>query len=411
MTLRLDWIANINVIINTAVLQSPTFNNCMIMGVFPLASLPTSWSGTLAHAYSDYASVSADFTPLYNAAVTATSYVQAYKYAILLKGAELFFTQAPVPTVLYVGCIDNTSTVNYVNAIQDIVNANNNFYAFYIADQVTATQVNQTNGIKAALTAQTSARNFKMCFLDTNNPAITTGNFLYDVTALGIGSQRMMLWEHPSNPVSTTVTTAAAVGTTLAPAAMGAFFTTLFTSAVGLKSFACQQLIGVAADTTLTNTNLGTPGTGDGILGVNGNVYPAVGSSGIGLCQYGLMASSTASALLYADQVIGADYINSVVQTDFVNFIISKQPTGGVPYSDSGIQLLLNTFRGSLNKAVNQNIIQPFSNSAVTAVPYSQVSSGDKTARIYNGLAASLLYVGNIQRLSASVNLSPFTFT
>ena len=411
MTVRLDWLANINITISTTALQIPTFNNCMIMGVFPVASLPTSWGGSLAHGYSSLASIVSDFTPLHDAAITASNFVQAYKYAILLRAATLFFTQQPNPTILYLGCIDNTSTVNYVTAINNIIAVTNNFYAFYIADQMTATQLTQTNGVYDALTALATAKNFKIGLFDTDDLNITSGHFLYDATHVGgniVGNMRAGLFANTFNPVHTTVTTNATVTNTLAAAFSSAYFTPLFTTRVGIKPASSQQLLGIVADSIITNDTLGTPGVGDGLLGVNANVYPSFtgGNNQIGLLQYGFMSSSTVSNILYLDQVVGADYLYLTTQAALSQYIINAQPSGGVPYNDAGIQALATVFKNALQNGVTQNIIQQFSNSDITIVPYSQVSSGDKAARIYNGLSASLTYLSTMQRVSVSINLS-----
>lgn len=410
MTVSLDWLAQVNVVINTTVFQAPSFNNCMIMGVFPIADAPSTWSGARYHAYSNAAAVSTDFTPLYNAAISANAFAQAFKYQILIKAAQEFFSQEPTPELLYISCIDNTTTVNYVAEFTNITNAFNNFYAFYIADQVTATQLTtSTTGIYAAIASLTSAKNYKICFVDTSDLNITSGHFLYDATVGGIGSQRAMLFAHTLNPQTAVPSGAvSAPAVTLAAESMGAFFTNLFSAGIGLKPISGQGLQETASDTVITNSTLGDlgPNSRSGLLSVNANIYPAFGNSASGYVQYGFMASSTNSELLYLDQVIGADYIKLNVQADLATYILSQQPTGGVPYNDAGIQSLVNVFKKTLQNAVNQNVIQQFSNSNISFVPYAQVSNTDKTNRIYQGLSANLTYLSRIQRVAVNVALS-----
>jgi hypothetical protein len=410
MTVSLDWLARINVTINTTVFQAPTFQNCMIMGVFPTADRPdgtgdyvTNWGTNLYYTYSNYTDIATDFTVNYDAAIAATQWAQAFKYQILIQQAFEFFSQEPTPQNLIVACIDNTAggSINYVTAFNNIITQNNDFYAFTIADQITATQINTaTTGISAALAGLTSNKNLKVCFLDTADMNTGSGSFLFTVTDGGIGNPRMMLFAHTSNP-QTAVPSAAVSApiVCLGAANMGAYFTNLFTSTVGLKTISGQTLKQTASDSIIDDAKLNS------LIAVNGNVYPRLGISTVGYMQYGYMASSSSTALLYLDQVVGADWIKLNVQADLVSYLLSQQPTGGVPYSDVGIQNLNTVFKSTLQRAVGFGIIQPFSNANVTAVPYALVSNDDKTDRIYRGLAANLTYLSRIQRLEVGITL------
>lgn len=397
MTVSLDWLAQINIIINTTVVQVPTFNNCMIIGLFPFGSIPSSWGGAIYKGYNSYAAINADFA----SKITGTT-TQDNRYQWLLNAASQFFSQTPTPTTLYLAQID-PATTNYVTALNTVTTAFNNFYAFYIADQLTASQVTGANGVYAGLASLTSSNNLKVLFIDTADLGIVATDFLYDVTNGGIGNPRAILCAHTNNFVPVAGGTQAP--TALGAACMGAFFTNLFTTSIGLKALGNQALTSVASDSVITAASLGTPGQGNGIIGVNGNVYPAFGSGGAGYMQYGTMASSTSDSLLYLDEVVGADYIKLTVQADLVSYILQQQPVGGVPYSDVGIQSLATVFKNSLQKGVTQNIIQQFTNTNIGIVPYSQVTSGDKAARIYQGLSANLTYLGRIQRLYVNVTL------
>jgi hypothetical protein len=397
MYVSLDWLAKINVIINTTVIQTPSFNNCLIIGLFPSGSIPASWGGKIYHGYSNLADILADFSAL----ITGTT-TQDTRYQYIINGATEFFSQQPTQTNLFIAQID-PATANYITAINTITAAFNNFYAFYIADALTATQMTQSNGVYAAMTSLTSANNLKILFVDTNDLGISSGDFLYDVTHNNVGNPRVLLCAHTLNLSPSAGATTQPVS--LACAAMGAYFSNLFTNGIGLKSLSGQQLSSTIIDTAISTTSLGVPGDGSGILGVNGNVYPGYGSVSIGLMQYGFMAASNPSSLLYLDQIVGADYIKINVQADLVTYLISKQPTGGVPYSDVGIQNLLQVFRKTLEGAVNQNIIQQFSNSDVLAVSYANTPLADKGNRIYQGLSANLTYLSRIQRLAVTTNI------
>lgn len=399
MTVSLDWLTQINVNSNTTVTQVPNFNTCMCIGLFPSGSTPASWNSLLYHNYTSYAAIVADFQAL----ITGTT-TQDNRYQWILNFASEFFAQTPTPTNLYLGRID-PATTNYVTAITAITAQFSNFYAFYIADQLTAAEMTQANGVYATLTALATGDTptLKVLFVDTADLNITSGHFLYDATHGGVGNARALLCAHSSNFVP--VAGGLQSPTSLAGAAMGAFFTTLFTGGIGLKAIAWQQLNSISVDTAITGSTIGTPG-GSGILGVNGNIYPSFGTAALGLFQYGLMSSSSSSTLTYLDQVIGSDYIKLNVQADLVSYIASQQSTGGVPFSDVGIQSLVTVFKNTLQRAVTQNIIQQFTNSNISFVTYANVPLADKTNRIYQGLSASLNYLGRIQRLVINVTLS-----
>jgi len=211
------------------------------------------------------------------------------------------------------------------------------------------------------------------------------------------------------NPQAATPSAAvSAPSVVLGAACMGAYFTNLFTSGIGLKTISGQTLVSTAADTVITRSTLGKiDSPRDGLMSVNANVYPAFGTSASsGYMQYGFMASATNTQLIYLDQIVGADYIKLNVQADFASYILSQQPTGGVPYSDVGIQSLVSVFKKTLQGAVTQNIIQQFNNSNISYVNYAQVSNTDKTNRIYQDLSASLTYLGRIQRVAVGITLS-----
>ena len=399
MSIPLDYLVAVNVNINITAVSIQSFQNCLMFGVFPSASKPVSWGTNNYYPYGSYAEVSADFA----SKITGTT-LQDNRYKWLLNAAQQFFQQSPTPAVLYISRLDvgSTTYAAQLNALTDVFN---NFYCFYVADKVVATDLTTADtGWYAALAAQESKSNLKIAFFDTDDLDITSGNFLYDVTNGGIGSKRAMLFAHSQNftPVAGGTTTAVS----LAAAVMGSYFSNLFVGSVGLKQVAWTQLAGTPIDTAVTKSNIGTAGAQlpNGLLGVNANVYPGFGNSNLALVQYGFMSASTPSSLYYLDDVVGADYIKVTVQADLVNFIVSRMPTG-VPYNDAGIQSLVNVFKKSLQNGVTQNIIQQFTNSNISYYNYSQVTDTDKAQRKYPYLSASLQYLGRIQMLTVQVNL------
>jgi hypothetical protein len=392
-SVNLSWLSQVNVLVNTTVNQAPSFNGCMVIGVFPPASKPAAWGTNLTYSYSSYAQISADFS----SKITGTA-LQDNRYQWLLNAASVFFAQLPTPTNLVVSCLDPTLT-NYVTALQSIFNSNNIPYAFYVADAITATQVTQANGWAAALVSQRSLVNPKKMFMDVAD----SGTIAATIQTAG-GSNDLYIFNHAQNLTPIAGSTSQPVS--LAAACMGAYFTNLFTSSVGLKSISGMQLQGIPGDSTITTSAMGIPGTTVGLIPTNNNVYPLFGNAGLALVQYGYASSSKAATQVYIDQIVGADYIQLTVQADLANVLVNQQPLGGLPYDDSGIQVLVAAFKGSLNKAVLNKVILPFKNSDIIYLNKSQVPVQDIANKIYQSLSANLTYLSRIQRLAVNCNIS-----
>ncbi|MDE2293743.1 MAG: hypothetical protein KGL53_16805, partial [Elusimicrobia bacterium] len=212
--------------------------------------------------------------------------------------------------------------------------------------------------------------------------------------------------------------TPAGIVAQFAGASLGEYFNDIFTTGIGLKTISSMQLASQPIDPYVTTSNIGTPGqagSSTNLIGYTNNVYAGFGNSspGTGLTQYGYttasqFGSSTISPV-YIDQVVGAAYLQFVAQADLVAFIIAQQPTGGVLYNDFGIQQIINVFKGSVNKAVNQNILQPPLNSNYSYYTYAQVQQLDPNAianRIYKDLTFNGKFLSRIQQIALTINLS-----
>lgn len=397
MTVSLNWLSNVSLIINTTVIQAPTFNNCLMIGLFPSGSIPGSWDGLTYHVYTNYADIVSDFSSL----ITGTT-TQDKRYKWLLNGAQCFFGELPTPTQLTIYQMA-PDTTDYTTAFSTLVDTYNDFYAFYIADKLTISNfTTATTGIIAAMTALTSANNLKVLFVDSDDMA-TTDSFAAQLKEAG-GHPRIIVTTATNNLTPIPPNTTAAKS--YAMAAMGAYFTNLFTTTVPLKPLSGQKLQSVTYDPAITTSNIGIPGSSTGYINDNSNVYPGFGNSNIGLLQYGYMSSSTSDSQLYLDQIVGYDYLKQTCESDIATYLISKQATGGLFYDNEGIQGLVSTFRSSLQKSVNQKIIQPLLNSSVTWVNYAQVSPTDIANRIYKDLSANVFYLSRIQRVSITGTIS-----
>lgn len=261
-----------------------------------------------------------------------------------------------------------------------------------------------TIGLVPALLAFRTSNNIKKMFLDTN---VTT--YAQTIQA-GNGSKDLTIFYHSLNLMAYNAATTAS----LSAAALSEYFTDLFQVGVGLKSLSSMQLTGVPIDPTVTNNTIGQDPTQAGssinLLGWAQNVYAGFGTApGLGLVQYGFQSNSIPSALVYLDQIVGGDFIQLTAQSDGANYIVSQQPFGGVPYNDNGIQAVLNVFKNSMQKAVNQNILMPFTNSNFTYPNFATVLANNPawiSARIYQGLVFNGELLNRIQRVSTTVNLT-----
>ncbi len=258
------------------------------------------------------------------------------------------------------------------------------------------------SGVNVGLVALRSAGNQKKLFAD----------FL-DNTQAGLiqtagGNEDLTCFFHSLNFESYTTTSNLA---NLAAAVMGKYFVNLFVGNNGLTIISSLQLAGEPVDPSITPSNIGNPGEAGGpnsLINWNNNVYAAFGSNSVGLVQYGYQSNSTSSAPIYLDQVVGADYVQFVVQANLITYILDSLPSG-IPYSDLGIQGIVGNFKASLNQSVAQNVIQPFNNNQISYFTYAQVQAsepGNIAARLYNNLSFSGKFLSRIQQIKVNITLS-----
>lgn len=261
-----------------------------------------------------------------------------------------------------------------------------------------------TNGLSVALTALRTTQNQKKFFWDTLDAAQA------QIVQTAGGNKDIGAFYHSLNLQNYT----AASSASFSAASLSEYFTNLFGTGVGLKVLSSMQLSGQPIDTTITTSNIGTPGSAgssSSLINWNNNIYAGFGTatSNIGLVQYGYMTNSSSNTQVYLDQIVGQDYIQFVAQADLAAYIISQQPVGGVLYFDVGIQQVLNVFKNSMQKAVNQNIIQPFSNSNFTSQNYAYVQANFPayiSERYYPFLGYTGKFLSRIQTLAVNVSLS-----
>lgn len=399
MSVNLSWLVNVNVSLNTTLSQAPSFNDMMIVGVFPTASRPARWGvplTNLSYAYTQLTDVLSDFQPLETA---ATAQADKDRYQFIINAATLVFSQSPSPSRVYIGCIDSSAATpgDYVTLLNNLLTYNNNPFALYLAYKVVAADITGLTGWAAAMNNQAALGNPKVMLIDVDdNGAIAT-----TVQTAG-GSDYILICNYKGNltPIGGGTTAPLSLGA----ASMGEYFVDLFASGVGLKPFAGMTLASLPGDNSITTSSIGDTTTG--LIGTNNNIYPSFGNQGLALTQYGLVSSSKPTALRYLDQIVGSVFLKLNIQNDFVTLLASMQGRGGLPYENDGIQLIINTFKGSLNKALDQRIIVPYKNSDISYKNKADVAPINITNRIYSDLSANLTLLSRIQRMVINVNLN-----
>jgi hypothetical protein len=255
-----------------------------------------------------------------------------------------------------------------------------------------------TTGLTSMLAALRADNNLKYLFLPANDPVVAR-----EVqTAFG-GSNSILILEHSQHFQFYS----ASVRPSIHGAFLAEYFTDLFKTGVGLKCLSSTQLKGQPTDPFVTTTTIGQPDTTSGfanLTGWNNNIYALFGTS-LALLQYGHATSSTPTTRIYLDQVVGADYLQVVTQADLTNLLVNSQITGSLPFNDTGIQQILSTVKGSAQKLVDLQVIQPFQNSDFVYKTYREVSLADITNRVYQDLTFNATFLSRIHRVSLTVNL------
>ena len=261
--------------------------------------------------------------------------------------------------------------------------------------------VTPTTGVCVALASLRAASNQKKFFADFNDYTQS------EAIQAGGGSEDLTCFYHSLNLQGYNATTAAS----LAAACLGSYFTQVFVGNNGLTQLSSSQLQGQPTDPSVTTSNIGSPGvvgSSTNLIGWNNNVYPGFGGSNLGLVQYGYQSNSTATAQVYLDQVVGADYTQFNAQANLLTLLLDSLPSG-IPYSNVGIQQILTSFKNSIQQSVNQNILQPISNSNFTYSTYQQVQAGNPSNianRIYNSMTFTGAFLSRIQMIKLQVNLT-----
>ena len=121
--------------------------------------------------------------------------------------------------------------------------------------------------------------------------------------------------------------------------------------------------------------------------------------------QNGSMASG-----IFIDEVHGLDAFESDMEVDVANLLY--QATTKIPYTDAGVQRIISTMRGTLDRYVRNGFLTSGTimdangnpkflpdGYEITFVPVAKVPSADKDIRNYNGISFTCIGSGAIHKV------------
>lgn len=128
------------------------------------------------------------------------------------------------------------------------------------------------------------------------------------------------------------------------------------------------------------------------IESVNGNVYVNRGGT------YNILETGVTSDGTFFDQILGLDLLSNNIQISIMNLL---QSVPKIPYSDAGVDMLVNTITGPCETAKTTGFIAP---GIWKAAPYWTIKTGDSLPSGYKVMADS---VANQSSSNANARIAP----
>lgn len=132
-----------------------------------------------------------------------------------------------------------------------------------------------------------------------------------------------------------------------------------------------------------------------------GNVYVQIG--GKSMLQKGqIMGEVSAGVIGFVDTILGLDRLEAAIQDAVIGVLTPAQ--GKLPYNNQGIAAVVGAIASVAQRFVQDEILEPFEVKNSFSYPdISQVSAGDKSSRVLNGIVANFTATGAIQRVGSIV--------
>jgi len=285
---------------------------------------------------------------------------------VLTSAAAKVFQYQNVTALLTVE--DKSAATNFVTDLASVIAEDDDWYLL-IGD------VHSKAAITAMAASVETKRKLYVC--DTNDSAVLDGGSTTDVayTLKASAYARTFLQFHPDCGLFSAAALAAG----------------RLTAQPGSDTWAYKTLRGIRAYRLNT--------TQEGVCKVKrANTY--TGIAGVGASLYGVSPSGE-----YLDTARGVDWMVARMK-ERVYAVFLNNPK--VPYTDSGVEVIKNEVRAVLAIAASDavNFIAPGSYT-VNAPKVADVSSGDKVARVLNGLTFTGQLQGAIHELTITGTLTP----
>lgn len=337
MALLIDEVVQLNITREGSGLARTNFGVPLILG----NSVPA--LATNPKAYSSTAEVLADF------ANTTDEYIMASK----------IFAQDIHPSRIYIGQVseDDPDNDEFINAYNRIAADNNEFYG------VLLTPAADGDDIKAI--AQAVAADEQYRILGTGSVVAdysANPNLLNDLKTLNIPRNFYIAEGIDKNFLE------------------AAWMGKMLPLQPGSATWA-NKTLNNAVTTQFSSTNR------EAIKTNNGNFYSK--EAGRDVTFYGVMTNGD-----YIDTVIGIDWLDNTIKIDMAELFFNAPI---VPYNASGIGLVQNTLNASLEKGVQNGVIN--SDFVITVPKYLDIPSADKATRTLNNVKFTATLTGAIQKV------------
>jgi len=122
----------------------------------------------------------------------------------------------------------------------------------------------------------------------------------------------------------------------------------------------------------------------------------------------GMMADGT-----WFDTIHGVDWLSNAMQTNVFNLLY--QTTTKIPYTDTGVGMVVQKMEQSLRQAVRNGLLAPGTTSEgvylplgyqITTVPVAEVDASDKGSRMYKGITFVCVGAGALQGVTITGSFS-----
>ncbi|EFN4711666.1 DUF3383 domain-containing protein [Escherichia coli] len=270
------------------------------------------------------------------------------------KAAQVFFSQSPKPTQVYVGRWAKTLTSSKEGSVETIVQAVNaclqytNWYGLVVADVLAADDV---IGVAKLIEASSLSRIFGVTSADAEIISTTSTTDVASKLKAGKYSRTFIQYS-TSSPYA-------------AVSAFGRAFTVNFNGSNTTITLKFKQEPSVTYETL-------TVGQAAAVDAKNANVFVYYAND-TAILQQGVMANGD-----FFDERHGLDWLQNYVQTNLYNLLYTS--TTKIPQTDAGVTRLLSNVEQSMDQSVTNGLVAA---GVWNGGPIGQLNSGDTLTKGY----------------------------